>query len=136
MPVRVLLIVIAATLVVACNGDEPTDTLRVSGHVEATEVQVAAEVGGRLLELSVGEGDRVKRGDVIARLDSRDTELQIAGARAERAAADAQMRLLLAGARAEDINQAEAQVEAAETEAGAAAAELKAAETDLERFES
>ncbi len=47
--------------------------LRVSGHVEATEVQVAPEVGGRLLELRVDEGDRVSAGDVVARLDTRDT---------------------------------------------------------------
>jgi HlyD family secretion protein len=73
---------------------------------------------------------------VIARLDTRDTELQIARARAERAAADAQLRLLQAGSRGEDVRQAEAQVQAAETDAAAAQAELKAAEADLERFES
>jgi HlyD family secretion protein len=110
--------------------------VRVSGQVEATDVQVAAQVGGRLIELRVAEGDRVKRGDVIARLDTRDTEIQLARARAERAAADAQLRLLQAGSRVEDVRQAQAQVEAAETEAAAAAAELKAAETDLERFEA
>ena len=36
----------------------PSDQLRVSGHVEATEVQIGAEVGGRILELPVAEGDR------------------------------------------------------------------------------
>jgi HlyD family secretion protein len=136
MPIRHLHVVMLAVLAAACEGDAPADNLRVSGHVEATEVQVAAEVPGRLVELRVAEGDRVKRGDVIARLDTRDTELQIAGARAERAAADAQMRLLQAGARTEDVRQAEAQVEAAQTDAAATQAELKAAETDLERFES
>ena len=53
----------------------PADRVRVSGHVEATEVQVSAQVGGQLLELRVAEGDRVAAGDVIARLDTRDTEL-------------------------------------------------------------
>jgi HlyD family secretion protein len=136
MPLRLPFIVTLTVLTAACNGDEPASTVRVSGHVEATEVQVAAEVGGRVVELRVAEGDRVKQGDIIARLDTRDTELQIAAARAERAAADAETRLLQAGARPEDIRQAEAQVQAAETDAGAAAAELKAAEIDLERFES
>jgi HlyD family secretion protein len=69
-------------------------------------------------------------------LDTRDTELQIARAHAERAAADAQLRLLQAGARAEDVRQAEAQVQAAQTEAAVAQSELEAAETDLKRFES
>ena len=47
----------------ACHAAAPTDRVRVSGHVEATEVQVASEVGGRILELAVDEGTRVKAGD-------------------------------------------------------------------------
>jgi len=39
-----------------CAEPAPDNMLRVSGHVEATEVQVAPEVGGRLLELRVDEG--------------------------------------------------------------------------------
>jgi HlyD family secretion protein len=126
-----------------CREPEPTNTLRVSGQVEATEVQVAPEVGGRLIELNAEEGDRVNAGDVVARLDRRDTELQIGRARAERDAAEAQLRLLLAGSRVEDVRQAEAQVDAAEAEvdaaeaeAGAAAAEQQAGEMDLTRFEA
>jgi HlyD family secretion protein len=138
MSTRIALLMISAAAIAAaaCGDDESANALRVSGHVEATEVQVASEVGGRLVELRVAEGDRVKRGDLIARLDTRDTEIQLARARAERAAADAQLRLLQAGSRGEDIRQAQAQVEAGETEAAAAQAELTAAEADLERFES
>jgi HlyD family secretion protein len=121
---------------VACREQEPSNTIRVSGHVEATEVRVASDVGGRLIELRVMEGDRVAAGDLIGRLDATDTELQIARARAERAEADAQLRTLQAGARPEEIRQAQAEVEAAEGEAAAATAELKAAQTDLERFEA
>jgi membrane fusion protein YbhG len=121
---------------VACREPEPSNEIRVSGHVEATEVQVAADVGGRLIELRVAEGDRVAAGDLIGRLDSTDTELQIARARAERAASDAQLRALKVGPRPEEIRQAQAEVEAAEGEVEAATAELKAAETDLERFEA
>ena len=137
MPVRswcVALLSLAACA--ACNKDTDPNVARVSGHVEATEVQVAPEVGGRIVDLRVDEGDRVKRGDVIARLDTRDTELQMQRARAERQGADAQLRLLQAGSRAEDVRQAQAQVEAAETDAAAARAELKAADADLERFEA
>ena len=121
---------------VACREPEPSNEIRVSGHVEATEVQVAADVGGRLIELHVAEGDRVAAGDLIGRLDSTGIELQIARARAERAASDAQLRALQVGTRPEDIRKAQADVEAAEGEAAAAAAELKAAQTDLERFEA
>ena len=99
-------------------------------------MHVAAEVGGRLVDLRVAEGDRVAPGDVIAHLDTRDIELQIGRARAERACADAQLRLLQAGARPEDIRQAQAQVDGAAAEAAAAESELRAAETDLQRFEA
>ncbi len=136
MRMHLSLVLACVVAVAACGNGDDEGAARVSGHVEATEVQVASEVGGRLLELRVAEGDRVAQGDVIARLDTADAELQLARARADRQAADAQLRLLQAGARDEDVRQAQAQVEAADTEAGAAQAELRAAELDLERFES
>ncbi|MET0214257.1 MAG: efflux RND transporter periplasmic adaptor subunit [Vicinamibacterales bacterium] len=121
---------------IACREPEPSNTIRVSGHVEATEVRVAPDVGGRLIELRVMEGDRVATGDLIGRLDATDAELQIARARAERAVSEAQLRALQAGARPEEIRQAQAEVQAAGAEADGATAELKAAVTDLERFEA
>lgn len=136
-PINRLRVVMAAcVLVVGCRESEPANSVRVSGHVEATEVQVAAEVGGRLVELRVAEGDRVDKGDVIAHLDTRDVELQVGRARAERNVADAQVRLLLAGARPEDIRRAEAQVDSAAAEVASLQAELNAADTDLKRFEA
>src|SRR5215207_2304342 len=111
-PMAVLLVLCAG----ACRTAPPADRVRVSGHVEATEVQVSAQVGGQLLELRVAEGDRVAAGDVIARLDTRDTELSLERVRAERQQADAQVRLLRAGARREDIRQAGAQFQAANAE--------------------
>lgn len=133
---RQMLVGAALVAVAACRETEPSNTARVSGHVEATEVQVSAEVGGRIVELRVDEGDRVARGNLVLRLDTRDVELQVARTRAERAAADAQVRLLQAGSRPEDIRQAEAQVAAGAADVAAIGAELKAAETDLQRFES
>ena len=135
--VRVHVITVAALAALgACRQPAPSNTIRVSGHVEATEVLVSAEVGGRLVDLRVAEGDAVAPGDVIALLDTRDIELQIGRANAERAAADAQLRLLQAGARPQDIRQAEAQVDAASADAAAAEVERRAAETDFERFEA
>jgi HlyD family secretion protein len=119
-----------------CAPDTPENMLRVSGHVEATEVHAAAEAGGRILELRAAEGDRLDRGDVIATVDTRDTELQIRRARAERATAVAQLALLEAGAREEDIRQAAAEVQVAEAEVMAIDADLTAAQRDFDRFES
>lgn len=118
-----------------CRQPPPSDRVVASGHVEATEVRVAPEVGGRVVELKVEEGARVAAGDVIARLDTADVELALVRARADRGQADAQLRLLLAGARVEDLRQAEAQVAVAESDSAAARAELASAEADLKRFE-
>ncbi len=120
----------------ACRQEAPTNRVRVSGHVEADDVQLAAEVGGRVLELFVAEGDRVTAGQIIARLDTRDAELALARMRAERAQADAQLRLLLAGSRQEDIRQSEAQVTAAQADIAGAVSELRNADADLERYEA
>ena len=76
---------------------------RASGYVEATEVRVAPEVGGRVLEMAVAEGDRIAAGALIARLDTADARLAIRRAEAERDQAVAQLRLVQAGARPEEI---------------------------------
>jgi HlyD family secretion protein len=136
MSVSRLPVLALPVLLVACAPAPPTDQLRVSGHVEATEVHTAAEVGGRIVELRVAEGDRIEAGAVIARLDTEDTMLQIARTRADRATAVAQLRLLEAGSRAEDIRQARAQVDAATADTAAVDAEVKAAQLDLDRFEA
>jgi HlyD family secretion protein len=131
-----LVIAAAALALTACRERAPADHIRVSGYVEATEVRVAPEVGGRLIELKVAEGDRVNPGDVVAQLDTADIALALQRAAAERLAADAQLRLLVAGAREEDIRQAEAQHAAAEADLAASRQELASAERDLQRFEA
>jgi HlyD family secretion protein len=132
---RTVLLAVATIAAGACRPEAPADRVRVSGQVEATEVQVATQVAGRILELKVAEGDRVAAGAVVARLDTADAELGLARARADRAQADAQLRLLRAGARSEDVRQAEAQVAAAQADAAASEAEVAAAEADVDRFE-
>ena len=133
---QIFLAAVVGTLVCACAQKPPADRVRASGQIEATDVQVSSQVGGRLLELRVDEGDRVKAGDLIARLDTADAQLSLARVKADRDQADAQLRLLLAGARVEDIRQAEAQVANAEADVRAADSELAAAQADVDRFEA
>ena len=136
LPFLLALAVLIAAGLSACRSDTPADRVRVSGHVEATEVQVSAQVGGHLVDLRVAEGDRVAAGDLVAHLDTRDSELALERSRAERQQADAQLRLLRAGSRPEDIRQAAAQYQAANAEVAAAEADLVAADADLARFEA
>jgi HlyD family secretion protein len=131
----VLAVALAAAGAAGCRG-EAEGPPRASGYVEATEVRVAPEVGGRLVEMAVAEGDRVAAGAVIARLDTSDTQIAMTRAEAERQQAVAQLNLLEAGARSEDIRQARAQAESAEADVQAAESELQSATADLERFEA
>ncbi len=119
----------------ACTPQGDPNLLRVSGHVEATEVRLAPEMGGRVLTLDVKEGDRVEAGARILTLDATDLQLAIARAKTEQAGAEAQLRLVRAAVRGEDVRQADAQVDAARAEVPAVRAEVDAATADLQRFD-
>jgi len=118
-----------------CARDSAEGPPRASGFVEATDVRLSAKVGGRVLEMNAIEGARVSAGERLVVLDTTDVELALQRVRAERSQALATLRLLEAGARPEEIRQAEAQAAAARAERQAAQAELAAAQTDAERFE-
>ena len=50
-------------------GTPPNNRIVVSGNIELTEVNIAFKTAGRLIERNVDEGEAVKKGQVIARLD-------------------------------------------------------------------
>lgn len=129
-------LLVLSVAMTACDNDTPEDRVRVSGHVEVTEVRLAPDIGGRVLELTVDEGTRLAAGDLVARLDTRDAEIALQRAKAEQAAAEAQLRLLKAGSRTEDVRQAAAQLAATKADLATTEAELASAERDLERFDA
>jgi RND family efflux transporter MFP subunit len=65
--------------------------LRVVGMIEAPEVNVTSRIAGRIQQLDLLEGDRVKQGQVVCRIDSVDLSNQLARARAELAQARADL---------------------------------------------
>jgi len=81
-----------------------------SGFIEAEEVAIAAEVGGRIVEILADEGEEVEEGQVLIKLDTSLLEAQIAQARAALEAARANLALVEAGARPEEIRKAEAEL--------------------------
>jgi HlyD family secretion protein len=94
-----------------------------SGSIEPkARVNLAFESLGRVAEVAVEVGDRVEAGDVLARLDTRQLELQVEQARAALALAEAQLAQLQAGPRQEDVERAEASLRAAQAQVSAAAA--------------
>ena len=70
----VLLLVIAALgvggyLLYGKYHSAPTDRILVSGNIELEQVNIAFKTAGRVVERTVDEGDKVTKGQVIARLD-------------------------------------------------------------------
>ena len=86
------------------------------GNFEATEVTVAAEVGGRLLELRLDEGDRVSRGAVVGAVDTVPLILERRATAARRAAAAARAREANTTIAALEVQQTIADRELARTE--------------------
>jgi HlyD family secretion protein len=129
LPVPILSVLFA----VGCSAQARSTNIVAAGHVEATDVHISAKVGGRLLEAPLKEGDAVKAGMPLARIDTTDVEILIRQAAADRAQAAADLRLRLAGARKEDIAEMEAQVRATEADIGGAQLDLDRMQGLLDR---
>ncbi len=95
----------------ATNGGPLTAT----GTVESTDVTISPEVGGRVLEVSAQEGDHVKAGQVLVRLDDTLLQSQLRQAQSSLKAAQANYDLLAAGPTDDQVRQAEAAVVIATT---------------------
>jgi HlyD family secretion protein len=94
------------------NGAAP-GTISGNGTVEATEVDLAARVSGRLLAVGPREGETVTKGQEVAVLEAAELEAQVVQARGNLAAAEAALADLVAGTRAEEIRRRRAQAQAA-----------------------
>lgn len=84
------------------------DRLTLYGNVDIRQVQLGFRVSGRLAAALVDEGDAVKAGQVIARLDAKPYEDQMQAAAAQSAAQKATLDKLVAGPRPAEIAQARA----------------------------
>lgn len=73
-------------------------------------VDVAALMPGVLAAIHVKEGDRVRKGDLLAELVNEDLKARLAQAEAVLAAKTAQMNLVISGPRPEEIRRSEAQL--------------------------
>ncbi len=89
------------------------DTLSGSGTIEAEDVVITSEVSGRVQSLLVDEGQEVAANQILVKLDPALLEAQRDQAGAAVAVAEANLALLKAGSRAEDIAAAQAQVDQA-----------------------
>jgi HlyD family secretion protein len=112
---------IAAVLSLAAGGylywtnmraaQTPEGLASANGRIEVTRVDIASKLPGRVAQVRVREGDAVRKGDLIAELDTAELRAQLAGAKA------AVQRAIATIAHAEaDINIRKAEYDLAEVE--------------------
>jgi HlyD family secretion protein len=89
---------------------QATTALRGSGTIEAREIHIGPEVPGRVTQVMAKEGQVVKAGDILFRLDDALLVSQRAQAQAAVTTAHAQRDQLLAGARTEQLEAAQATI--------------------------
>lgn len=126
--VNVILVCWLAAVLSGCGAEGNPSTIRLSGTVDAREVDLAFQVGGRIDSLRVDEGDAVEQGEIVAEIEPKDYSLQLAAAEAEASAAERALAALRAGTRVQELRVAEAAVRRARAELQFAAADVRRVE--------
>jgi len=140
-PLRILLPILvfmaaAAAYHLFLRGDTNHGVLMVSGTIEVTDAQVGFRIPGTLVERLADEGQEVKTGQLIARLDDTDQQLAVTKAQARLAYSEAVLSELQSGSRPQEIADAQAELDKARAEAQTALAQLQQAEADNDRYEA
>ena len=99
------------------------------GNIDVRQVSLAFEGSGRVAQVRVEEGDRVKAGQPLAVLDTRTLQLQADQAQAQLQVQEENLRRLQNGARPAEIAQAQSRLAAAQADA-------QRAQRDLQRLQT
>jgi HlyD family secretion protein len=117
----------------ACGEAEDPNVIHLNGRLEAPLVDVAPKVTARVVEVLVREGDRVKAGDLLIRLDIGELAVAVDRDKAGVESAEARYRDLAAGSRREEVQAADAEVQDRKAAVDLAARELQRQEYLLSR---
>jgi len=108
-------------------------TLRLYGNVDIREAQLAFNSSEHIAEIIVQEGDRVLKGQLLARLHTELLEAQLSEAEANLLAQQQVVAKLEAGSRPQEILKGEAELEAAHARAISASNSYKRMQRLLEK---
>ncbi|MHB1459586.1 MAG: HlyD family secretion protein, partial [Armatimonadota bacterium] len=108
IPLVLVILIITVIILINRNREIDTGTLSASGVIEATETDIGSRVSGRIAKITVDEGDRVKKGQIIAVLDVPELNARVGQAEAAKTSTEARYTDIMRGTRIETIRQAQA----------------------------
>ncbi|MDO0822470.1 HlyD family secretion protein [Desulfosporosinus nitroreducens] len=129
--VAIVLVLITLSVLGEQYFNRSADSNTYSGTIEGTEIPVQPEFGGRIVELLVSEGQVIKTGDIIAKLDDSQAKISLDVAKIQQTQAQAKLNDLLGGARVEEIRRLENVVTQAKANLSALEPNLKFEEDNL-----
>jgi len=104
LPIAVLAVLVGAGAFARAQQLDRSGDMSIVGIARQTEVHIGAEKNGRLVELKVSAGQKVKKGDVLAILSSPDLSASAAQSRAAEQQAGADRTNVYAGVRKEQVD--------------------------------
>lgn len=105
--IKSVLILSTLFFLFSCGQKDEKKIIEASGTIESTNVTVSSRTAGDVKAFLFDEGSRVNAGDTILIIDREALDYQLEQALAAEQIAQAQLDLMLKGARSEDIKQAE-----------------------------
>lgn len=121
---------LATILLAACGA---ADRPRVLGTLERDRITLPSTAPERIISIEVREGQKVRAGDVLVRLEPATLEAQLAAATAQERRSEEALAELRAGPRAEEIARARAALAAARAQAADARAQFERAQALVAR---
>jgi len=125
--VKIIFTISLLLLLTTCSGNDNKRFIETTGIIEAKTVTISSKNVGEIKNILKNEGDKISSGDTILTIENETLVYQLEQSAAAVQIAEAQLNLLIKGARTEDINQAEELLNQAESN-------FSLAKNDFERF--
>lgn len=101
----VLIVIVALAFIAFSKAND--EYLEISGIIETTEIDVASKIPGRIDSIYFDKGDMVKKGDIIAKLESKEMVAKVEQTKGLMEAAKSKLEMVRNGARIEEKTQVE-----------------------------
>ncbi len=101
----VLIVIVALAFLVFSKAND--EYIEITGIIETTEIDVASKIPGRIDSIYFDKGDMVEKGDIIAKLESKEMVAKVEQTKGLMEAAKSKLEMVRNGARIEEKTQVE-----------------------------